>query len=273
MSKHRFFPLFLLAVSPLLVAGCSTAINGSLQPVSFTTVGADDAYCIVEIGENSYKYSVRPPQKLNIQRSKDPMSISCTAPGNRTQKMVVESNIAGATYLNGASAGLTLPWDAATGAMYQYPDMVIVDFTSISSKEKPLPSYHNKGALDTKAQGIEYFGPDTPALETDKADAERYKAAYEEAARLESQEAANAAEKERRINAVEGGFYGDKDGKKFAPAVPKETAGGTSKKAESAVTIAPLSESLPPTPSAPEQAVPQTNPKLGKSIFPNSTSF
>lgn len=272
MSRNHFLPLFFLFCAPLL-ASCSTITNGSTQQVSFKSVGAEDAYCDILIGANDYKYNVRPPQTIWVQRSRKPMFITCTAPGNRTKNAVVESGIANTAYLNGVTAGTTLAWDAETGAMYAYPEEIVIDFSSALAKDQPLPSYENKGALDAKAQGIEYMGQDTPALPTDAATAARYKAAYEEAARQEALDAASAKERERRINEVEGGFYGDKGG----DPVVKKTA--------PEVQITPLSEAAPSS-TAPKTLtakpltqqgnavdVPQTNSKLGKPIFPDSTTF
>jgi hypothetical protein len=235
-------------------------------------VGAEDAYCEILIGTNDYKYNVRPPQTIWIQRSRKPMFISCAVPGNRTKNAVIESGITSSAYLNGVTAGTTLAWDAESGAMYAYPEEVVIDFSSALAKDQPLPSHENKGALDAKAQGIEYMGQDTPILPTDAANAARYKAAYDNAARQDEIDAANAKERERRINEVEGGFYGDKGD----PVV---------KKANPEVQIAPLSEAAPSStspktltakPLTPQDnaiAVPQTNPKLGKPIFPDSTTF
>lgn len=268
MSKNHFLPLLFLFCAPLLAA-CSTITNGSSQHVSFKSVGAEDAYCDILIGANDYKYNVRPPQTIWVQRSRKPMFITCTAPGNRTKNAVIESGIASTAYLNGVTAGATLAWDAESGAMYAYPEEVVIDFSSTLAKDQPLPSYENKGALDAKAQGIEYMGQDTPALPTDAATAARYKAAYEDAARQDALDAANAKERERRINEVEGGFYGDKG----APVV---------KKTNPEVQIAPLSEAAPAAKTLTARpltqqdnaiAVPQTNPKLGKPIFPDSNTF
>ena len=200
MSKNHFLPLLFLFCAPLLAA-CSTITNGSSQQVSFKSVGAEDAYCDILIGANDYKYNVRPPQTIWVQRSRKPMFITCTAPGNRTKNAVIESGIASTAYLNGVTAGATLAWDAESGAMYAYPEEVVIDFSSTLAKDQPLPSYENKGALDSKAQGIEYMGQDTPALPTDAATAAATRdAAY--AATDAATEAAKAAARTERLNVI-----------------------------------------------------------------------
>lgn len=268
MLKNRFLPLLFICCAPLL-ASCSTITNGSTQQVSFKTVGADDAYCDILIGANDYKYSVRPPQTAWIQRSRKPMFITCTAPGNRIANAMIESGVANTTYLNTLTVGTTLPIDAATGAMYAYPDEVVIDFSSSLAKEQPLPSYENKGAFDPKTREIEYMGHDTPALPSDAADAARFKAAYDDAARQDALDAANSIERERRIEAVEGGFYGDKGGPQ---------------KSTSEVQVTPLSDAAPtnaPTTLRAKRSaaqdngafIPQTTPQLAKPIFPASNTF
>lgn len=277
MSQKYFLPLLVLLTSPLL-ASCSTAIEGSTQQVSFKTVGADDAFCNVQTGTNDYRYDVRPPQSLWVQKSRKPMFVSCTAPGNRVQNVTVESEVAGTTFLNSLNAGLGGGWDATSGAMYKYPDEVIIDFSVVPAQGQVLPSYMNYGALPAKDQGIEYLGPDEPSLPTDKAQLESYKKAYENEAQMLAEKQALEAEKQRRMDNIEGGFYGDKT----APAVS-----GVLKEKE--VVVAPLSEAVPQKPAAkttePVQLVPdpaekgssvvtpQEPPTLGQPIFPSSTSF
>jgi hypothetical protein len=267
MSKNYLRPLSLLVCIPILAA-CSTITNGSTQLISFKTVGADDAYCEMQSGENDYKYTVRPPQSVWVQRSRKPLNIVCTAPGNRVQNLTVESTIAGAAIMNGATAGTTLPWDAATGAMYQYPEEIMIDFTAVVAKNRPLPSYENNGAHPSDKQGIEFLGPDSPEVPSDKVNEARYKAAYDEDARLQAENAAIEVEKQRRIDAVEGGFYGDK---------------GHTQTSGKEVVIAPITESVPVAndKTSPMKAskddgetiIPQSNSKLGKPIFPSSTTF
>ncbi len=254
MSKYLSMPFLILSCVSVLSA-CSMITDGSTQQVSFKAVGAEDSFCDIQTGVNDYRYNVRPPQTIWVQRSRKPMFISCTAPGNRMQNVTVQSQVAGKTFLNALNAGLGAGVDATTGAMFKYPDEVIIDFSTALTREQPLPSYENKGALNPQAQGIEYLGPDTPELGGDKALAARYKAAYADAARLEAEDAAAALEKQRRIDSLDGGFYGDKG----AP-----HSGGD--------ILAPQTQSSP-SKDVVIPVVPKANPQLGKPIFPSSTSF
>jgi predicted small secreted protein len=261
MIKNRFLPLLFVLCAPVL-ASCSTITEGSTQQISFKTVGADDANCDVQLGVNDYRYNVMPPQTIWVQKARKPIFVTCVAPGNRVATVTVESEVAGTTAFNLLNAGLGVAVDGESGALYKYPDEIVIDFMGVVAKNQPLPSYHNVGALDPSEQGIEYMGPDTPALTQDKIVADRYKKAYEEAAVLEAEEAAMEIEKQRRIDSVEGGFQGDKGGKD-----------------KNAVQVAPLSEVAPQpskvtiAKSATEELSFEPAPKLGKPLFPSSTSF
>ena len=248
MFKNRFLPLLFVLCAPLGLASCSTVTEGSTQQISFKTVGADNASCDVQLGTNNYLYNVRPPQTIWVQKTRKPIFVSCVAPGNRMAKTTIESEFAGSSSLNFLNAGLGMIVDGESGALHKYPDEIIIDFMGVEAKNRPLPSYHNVDALDPTEQGIEYMGPDSPALTQDKIMADRYSKAYQDAALLEAEEAAMDVEKQRRIDAVEGGFDGDK----------------------SRVQISPLSEVSP----KPVKTIEPTGmPKLAKPIFPSSTSF
>jgi hypothetical protein len=312
MPKFKYASFLTVLVLPLL-ASCSTVMEGSTQQISFQTVGAEDAYCTIQTGESDYAYNVRPPQTIRIHKSRGTMFVSCSAPGNRMQNVTVESKVAGTTYMNGLNGGVGAAVDADSGAMYKYPDTVVIDFTSIMASPSALPSYENADGLNPKDAGIEYLGPDTPKLDEDDVNAQRYKDAYDEDARMQAEKNAYEVEKQRRINSLEGGFYGDKghdssvkDPVSLAPvgkqsavvapendessvAIPKEAVPKTAPAApvaptSSNVTIAPLSEAMPAgkaaapsasTPTVVDDSAVVLPPAnhLTKPIFPSSTTF
>ena len=261
MFKNSFLPLFFVLCAPLMLTSCSTIMEGSTQQISFKTVGADNADCNVRLGVNSYVYNVRPPQTIWVQKSHKPIFVTCVAPGNRVANSTVESEVDGTTAYNIFNLGFGVAYDDETGALYKYPNEIVIDFSGVQAKNRPLPSYHNVGALDPSEQGIEYMGADTPALTQDKIMADRYARAYEEAAFLEAEEAAMEVERQRRIDSVEGGFDGDKERVKVAPL--------------SEVGPAPKPSNINPTQTENENTVvePSAAPKLSKPMFPASTSF
>ncbi len=266
MFKNRFLPLLFVCCTPFL-SSCSTITEGSTQQITFKTVGAANASCDVQLGANSYRYNVHPPQTIWIQKTRSPIFVSCTAPGNRVANTSVVSLITDSTYFNILNAGLGIAVDGESGAVYKYPDEIIIDFMDSEAKDQPLPPYHNEGALDPSAQGIEYMGPDTPTLSEDKIMSDRYRAAYDEDTRLKAEKAAMDMERQRRIDDVEGGFNGDKGTPPRKSIVPQSL---------NEVQISPLSESTPSSvaPKESEAVIGQpTTPKLAKPLFPSSTSF
>lgn len=263
MLKNRFAILFLMSCLPFLAA-CSTMKERASQQVMFKTEGVEGAVCDVKLGQNKLRYNVYPPQKIWVQKTKGPMYVSCRSNGNRVVEQTFGTLIASSTYLNFFNAGLGIFYDAESGASFKYPDEVIIDFAGTVAQDQPLPLYHTKGSLVPSEQGIEYMGPDTPALGQDKAVAERYRLAYEEAARLEAEEAAMEVERQRRIDSVEGGFNGDKG-------TPPAT--NDAKPTSEEVQISPLSEVKSPKKNDAPQIPPTASPKLGKPLFQSSTSF
>lgn len=201
---------YIALTSCLLLSACSTFFEGSLQPVSFKTAGAEDALCTVTTGENDYKYVVRPPQTIQIQKSRKPMLVSCQAPGNRMMETMVNSGVAGSTFANIFNGTLGAGYDATSGAMFKYPDVVTIDFTGVVAQESPLPSYENAGALSAQSVRVENMGPKNYKLDGDEATAALHQGAWAEDARQQAEDAAADAERQSRIENVEGGFYGDK---------------------------------------------------------------
>ena len=196
----------------LSLTGCATITEGSQQPIAFETPGATNALCDIQIGSDDYSYSVRPPQTIWIRKGRGDMKITCEAPAHRVVLKTVPSKPTGAALLNvmnGAVPGAVV--DADSGALYKYPDVISIDFTGVKPTASAYPAYHNSDTLGpSDVNGIESYESDNPALQGDRALAARHQAAYDQAAREEALEAAKNAEKQRRIDALEGGFYGDK---------------------------------------------------------------
>ncbi|HNQ92772.1 MAG TPA: hypothetical protein PKI93_07570 [Alphaproteobacteria bacterium] len=196
----------------LALAACSTAIEGSQQQVAFTTTGAVDAVCEVRTGANDRIYKIRPPETIWVNKSVKDMTVTCNAPGNRTVTKTVEAEIAATTFLNPVT-GLVpgALYDGSSGAMFKYPETIDVDFSGVMASMSPMPSYHNLDGLDPdRVAGVEDYGPDTPKAADDDALALRHKLAADKDAKEEAAAAALAAEKQARIDSLEGGFYGDK---------------------------------------------------------------
>ncbi|HRK98517.1 MAG: hypothetical protein KDJ26_08745 [Alphaproteobacteria bacterium] len=208
----KIFTLLLM----ISLTSCSTVTEGSMQQVTFETPNAEGAICTAEIGVNRLKYIIRPPQTVWIKKSSNDMSVSCEASGLREMKKIVESKTAPSTFLNvfnGILPGAVI--DGDSGAMYKYPEKVVIDFAGIVATSQPMPPYHNLDGLNpTHESTVEDMGPDTPAIRQDSIDKIRHDEAYDQFKREQAEAAALEAEKQSRIDSLDGGFYGDKGASK-----------------------------------------------------------
>jgi hypothetical protein len=256
--------VFLLtAVSALALTGCATALERSTQTVYFQAVGATEVSCSVDTGK--LKYKVNLPQKAEITKSRLPIHLTCLAAGNRKKEMLVASEVSGWTFGNVATGVVPgAAWDAASGAMFKYPDIIIVDFTDTIAVGDNLPLYHAVDGLDPKyaAGSVENLGPNTLKLPGDDATALRHKMSY---LQRERDDAVVLEKSERRQN-LEGGWEGDKG--------RVTTMGGSG-----SVYVPPRFEPSVDMPAAspPVNAAPAPGTPPGKAmptpLFPSTTSF
>lgn len=165
MSRSSLY-LSLTLLSVFGLSSCSTMIDNAMQDVAIETPGALDAQCIINLDE--MRYSVRPPQTVTIRKTKGPMRVSCTAPGNRRKEVTVEASIPESAMLNVGNAILPgLVFDKHTGALYEYPSTVIIDFQAIPYQPDSMPQYHNPDIAPPQDQPLEYMGPSNPDLPSD----------------------------------------------------------------------------------------------------------
>lgn len=257
LSFSRFF----VFSSVFALTSCASYIEGGVQQVTFETPGVADARCDIEVGANGLRYTVYPPETAWIDKTAKDMHITCQAPGNRITTMDVKSELAGTTLLNVANGTLGAFYDGERGAMFKFPDVVSIDFSNVVAAEVPLPAYENAGSLQNVVPDkSEYYGPKTNSMPSDNANDARYRAAYADAAVADAAAAAHDAERENRINALEGGFYGDK-GK--SPVSSARTAEPATPSVVTDPTAIPSSNGSPL----------QKEPQLSEPLFPSTTSF
>ncbi len=151
----------------LVLTACSTMLEGSTQEVTITTPGAEGARCKVV---NSYfRYTINPPRTFMLERTSEPYRITCMAPGNRIKTIVIPAGYEDTAFLN-ASNGV-IPGtavDAASGALFAYPENIIVDFTNMKPRPMPLPDYQIMLQENPLIKGLEEFRPGVPALQRDE---------------------------------------------------------------------------------------------------------
>lgn len=142
-----------LILSTVLLAGCSTMIDSPFQEITLKTPGTENAHCYLDnkIG----RYQIYSNQTIKIQRNDEDLKVTCYAPGNRRVETKIDRDLNAwtiANITNGIIPGVS--YDHFSGAMYDYPRTISVDFGSASTGF-PMPSYTSAPA----SQGIENYDP------------------------------------------------------------------------------------------------------------------
>lgn len=151
----KSFKLLSVLSLSLFVTACGTMISGHSQQVTLRTPGAGEAKCTMDNGVN---YVARTDETIVMTRSQKDLHVDCYASGNRHKQVVVEAGLNGwtaANVTNGLIPGVA--FDHLGKGMYQYPDVITVDFTGMPNQGFDLPDYHNKDGLNPYDQAIESY--------------------------------------------------------------------------------------------------------------------
>lgn len=128
MNKKQLIKLLTGAAILAYLPACSTIVNGTNQSVSFTTGKVKGADCELTGGSNfAVNESFKSPARIEIPRSKKALELACSKEGyvdaSKTVYSKVEATTGGNILLGGfIGAGV----DAATGALYKYPETVVL---------------------------------------------------------------------------------------------------------------------------------------------------
>lgn len=193
------FTCFLFAL--LFLSACSTVINDSFQKVTVLTPGAENSSC--DLSRDGLLYKVRPPQTITLKNSEEAMTVTCRASGNRVQTLLIEPKLAKEVVYN-ATTGFVPGFitDYHTGAMFKFPETIIVDFESVPVMAETLPDYQRTPLPEIGLDGIESLGPTRPALSADAIAQQRLDEAF--SARKEQE----AFERERETRKLKYDFGG-----------------------------------------------------------------
>lgn len=127
----------LLGMATLLLAGCGSLINGENQTVDVVVKGSPSAFC--NFSTSVFRNSGNFPNKLNLERSREPLQAECYGEQNLYKKFEIKpiaqpegtvGNVANATTFFGLSV------DAFSGGLWAYPDPLVVDFRVVQSDKK-----------------------------------------------------------------------------------------------------------------------------------------
>jgi hypothetical protein len=157
----------LLVISLGLLASCSTIMKGQTQAIEVTTPGARDALCILDNGE--FKYPVETPHTIIISKAAHDLTVTCNASGNRHKTVVFKKKFSETEKLNivnGLAPGTII--DYGSGALYEYPDKIAIDFTSMPPRMYPTPTYQQDYEENPAIAGLEEFRPGKPSMLRDQ---------------------------------------------------------------------------------------------------------
>lgn len=156
----------MVAAVALMVSGCATAIETPTQDITIHLVGTGEALC--DIRQKNYRYRAYAPGSIRVQKTNEPMHIRCEAPGNRQLTTTLDPEVSKtvmANVTNGVVPGMA--WDYFSGAMYKYPDRVVMDFSAMPPQPYELPDYQKVFARNPALQSMEEFRPGIAALQSD----------------------------------------------------------------------------------------------------------
>lgn len=120
--------IFAAVASAVVSSGCSTIANGKHQAVKFSTGNVEGADCVVTGGrDGGVNESFATPATVQIRRAKSAIDVACSKDGYETATRRVESKMEGTTGGNVVAGGFVgLGVDAMTGAMFKYPDTILL---------------------------------------------------------------------------------------------------------------------------------------------------
>lgn len=127
----------------LLATGCASIVGGSNQSLSVETrnkgVMVAGAYC--KLNNDKGTWYVTTPGSVTVHRSYNDMTVSCEKKPMTPAVMTVKSSTKGmlaGNILFGGPIGAGV--DVATGAAYDYPALITVDFGQIVQSVTAPPS-------------------------------------------------------------------------------------------------------------------------------------
>lgn len=162
MHILKILPVLSLA---LFTGACASLVSGQTQDVTLLTPGASKARCTLD---NGVRYVVETGETIKIMRNEKDIVVDCYALGNRHRKISIESN--GNDWSIGNIATGVVPgvtFDHFAKGMYEYPEIITVDFRGLPTQGFETPDYHNKDAVNPYEQPIESYGASSAKLPGD----------------------------------------------------------------------------------------------------------
>lgn len=117
------------------LSACSTIANGNNQAVMFSTGDVEGADCTVTGGrDGAVNMKFKTPSEQRVRRAKAAIDVECNKAGYKTASRRVESKMEGTTGGNVVAGGFVgLGVDAMTGAMFKYPDTILLEMEKVGA--------------------------------------------------------------------------------------------------------------------------------------------
>lgn len=136
------FARFLSSAALIMALSACASINDTPnQEIYVQTPGAKGARCI--LSTQDFRAIAYPPKPVLMRRMADPLKVTCQAPGNREKTVVVRSHINPTATANALTAVVGVAYDSVSGALYEYPSPIIVDFRNVRAGPQEMPLYHS----------------------------------------------------------------------------------------------------------------------------------
>lgn len=150
----------------LMLSACATAMESPTQEIAIDLRGTGEALC--DLNQSGYRYRAYAPGTIRVQKSEDPLFVRCDAPGNRQLSVTLDPKMSDATYYNAANAVIPgVTWDYLSGAINQYPDRIVMDFSNMQPKPYDVPDYQKVFEQNPELYAMEEFRPGVAALQSD----------------------------------------------------------------------------------------------------------
>jgi hypothetical protein len=110
----------------VLLAGCATVTEGNRQDV---TILVNPAKASCEAKRETYSYGTfsGPKHVLNVVKTQKPLSITCSAPGYKTETVEVRGTPSKMAVAGAAVTSASLAVDMIAGSAFKLPEEVRVD--------------------------------------------------------------------------------------------------------------------------------------------------
>jgi len=128
--------LIVALAASISLSACSTIVNGSNQMVKFNTGDVVGAECVASGGsEFAVRETFTTPAEVKLPRSKKKVDVTCEKAGYQTGTKSFTGKIEGSTAGNVIlGGGIGVGVDALTGAIYKYPDTIVIDMVKIGAE-------------------------------------------------------------------------------------------------------------------------------------------